>query len=229
MSTQAVHAHAKPFSWSYSKLKNYETCPKRHYHCDVVKDVKEEESENLKWGNYVHDGFARRLKKKVPLPEGMGQWESWCERIELNADKILVEQKLAIDAHFAPVGWRGDAAWYRGVADVIKFMGDVALVIDWKTGKILDDSQQLALMAACVFAHHPKLIAIRAEFIWLKEGCTSGTTIKRGDLAGMWQAIWPRIETLRVAHENNAYPANPGKLCRDWCPVVKCPHHGERY
>jgi hypothetical protein len=177
----------------------------------------------------VHDAFVRRLKKNIPLPEGMTQWEHWCERIERGAHGILVEQKLAINDKFGACPWRNKEAWYRGVADVIKLVGEVALVIDWKTGKILDDSQQLALMAACVFAHHPKIVAIRAEFIWLKDDCTTGATIKRGDMPGFWKGIWPRIETLQRAHERGDYPANPGKLCRSWCPVVKCAHHGERY
>src|ERR1700730_9026545 len=101
-----MNAHVKPFAWSYSKLKNYETCPKRHVHVHIARDVQEEESEALKWGNHVHDSFARRLKKKVPLPEGMTQWEPWCTKIEHGAEQLLVEQKLAINGQFAACGWR---------------------------------------------------------------------------------------------------------------------------
>ena len=38
-------AVVKPFSWSYSRLKNYEACPKKHYHLDIKKDLPPEESE----------------------------------------------------------------------------------------------------------------------------------------------------------------------------------------
>ena len=58
----------KAFAWSYSRLKNFESCPKRHYHVDVVKDVREEESEQLKWGNALHDAFAKR-QAHVTAPE----------------------------------------------------------------------------------------------------------------------------------------------------------------
>ena len=44
--------------------------------------------------------------------------------------------------------------WYRGIADVLKIAGSVALAVDWKTGKVIDDAPQLALLAACIFAHH---------------------------------------------------------------------------
>jgi spore coat polysaccharide biosynthesis protein SpsF (cytidylyltransferase family) len=54
----AITRHGpKPFAWSYSKLKNYEVCPKRHWHVDVKKDFKEAESEALKQGNLVHKLF----------------------------------------------------------------------------------------------------------------------------------------------------------------------------
>ena len=53
----------KPFSWSWSKLKNFRTCPKRHYHVDIAKDFKEDDSEDLLWGNEVHEALAKRIGK----------------------------------------------------------------------------------------------------------------------------------------------------------------------
>lgn len=218
----------KPFAWSYSRLKNYETCPKRHYHCDIAKDVKEEESEALLWGNEVHKQLARRLAKGTALPDGMEQYEDWCAKIIGNGDgRLLVEQKLAITKDFAPCGFFDGGAWFRGIGDVIKIVGPVALIADWKTGKIVEDSMQLALMAACVFAHYPDVQRVRSEFIWLKEDATTREDFSRDDLVGVWRSLWPRIEQLEAAYVAVAYPPKPGRLCRNWCPVAQCPHHGE--
>jgi hypothetical protein len=115
---------------------------------------------------------------------------------------------------------------FRGVADVLKINGPVALAIDWKTGKIVEDSQQLALMAACIFAHHPGVQKIRTEFAWLKEDASSRADFDRNEMARMWANLWPRIEALERAHKTTTYPAKPGALCRRWCPVKSCPHHG---
>ncbi len=226
-----VTANTKPFSWSYSRMKNFESCPLRHYKVDISKEFKEEESENLKWGNLVHDSAAKRLKKKVPLPEGMENIEGWCKRFEATPGTIHVEQQLAINANFGKCEWFGKDAWFRGIGDVIKINGDVALAADWKTGKILEDSQQLALLAACVFAHYPEVNHVRAMFIWLKEGpdVMSDAVYSRDSMVEMWKAIWPRIQVLEHAHKTMTYPAKPGRLCRNWCPVTSCPHHGERY
>jgi hypothetical protein len=218
----------KPFTWSYSRLKNFESCPKRHFHIDIEKSVKEEESEQLLWGNEVHDALAKRLKSKTTLPVPMRSYEPWCVKIEKEPGEILVEQKLAIRKDFGPTTFFAKDVWFRAVGDVIKLSpsGAVALIADWKTGKIVEDSQQLALSAACVFAHYPSVQAVRSEFIWLKEDATTRGTFKRSDMPGMWRGLWPRIEALEAAHDACNYPPKPGSLCRKWCPVSKCPHHG---
>ena len=228
MTTITTTRHTpKAFSWSYSKLKNFRSCPKKHYHVDVAKDVKEAESDELKWGNLVHKRLAERLSKGTALPVGMERYEKWCQQILAGGGNILVEQQLAIDKNFGPCKWFGDEAWYRGIADVLKIMGPVALAVDWKTGRILEDSVQLGLMAQCVFSHYPEIQRIRTEFIWLKEDASSRADFKREDMPTLWRGLWPSIEELKHAHDTMTYPAKKGGLCRNWCPVKACPHNGE--
>ena len=73
VTTRRAPAGPKPFSWSYSRLKNFETCPKRHWHVDINKDAKEEDSEQLQWGNAVHKALADRIAKGTSLPIGMAR------------------------------------------------------------------------------------------------------------------------------------------------------------
>lgn len=229
MSITTTRRRPKAFSWSYSKLKNFESCPKRHFHVDIAKDVHEEESEQLTWGNAVHSALAARLAKGAELPLPMLGYEHWCKRILQGADgnSLFVEQKLAINAYFGKTTWFGDDAWLRIVADALVIAPPVALIVDWKTGKILEDSQQLALTAAVVFAHYPDVDTVRSEFIWLKEDANTTGIFQRDAMASMWKIIWPRIEALKHAHDTQSYPAKPGRLCRSWCPVKQCPHFGE--
>ena len=75
-------AKPKPFAWSYSKLKNFEVCPKRHYNVDVIKAFKEEEGEALQWGNAVHKALADRCGPRAsPLPHTMKGYEKWAARV----------------------------------------------------------------------------------------------------------------------------------------------------
>lgn len=217
----------KPFAWSYSKLKNYETCPKRHHHVDVLKDIKEEESEHISYGNAVHKALAEAISGTNPLPkpfEGLGPW---VDRVTRTDGIILVEQQLAITKDLNSTEWFAKNAWYRGIADVIKIVGPVAVVIDWKTGKIQEDGVQLALMAQCVFAHHPSIEKIRTEFVWLKEDATTRADFTRADMVGVWAGLLPRVKTLEDAYSGGNFPPKPGYLCRRFCPVTSCPHHGE--
>jgi hypothetical protein len=217
----------KAFSWSYSKLKNYETCPKRHWHLDIAKDIKDEESEHIAYGNAVHKALAERVgDKQTPLPEPYKHLEPSAARILNTPGQVYVEQQLAITEGLSKTEWFGKDAWYRGIADVIKIVGPVALVIDWKTGKILEDGVQLALMAQCVFSHYPEIQKIRTEFVWLKEDATTRADFSREDMVKVWAGVLPRVTVLRQAYDSVTYPPKPGNLCRKWCPVTSCPHQG---
>jgi hypothetical protein len=232
--TTYTNPSSKPFAWSYSKLKNYEVCPKRHFHFDIAKDVKEPESQELKDGNFVHKTLADRISKGTPLPAQVAQYEPWAVKIlngakpDPNSKSILVEQQLAIRRDFSPCAWFGkNEVWFRGIGDVIKIFGPVALVIDWKTGKIKEDQTQLMSMAQCVFSHHPQVQKVRSEFVWLGYDATTRMDFARADMPGHWASVLPRVALLEQAAQTMTYPAKPGGLCKRWCAVTSCPHHGE--
>lgn len=233
VTTRRKPAGPKPFTWSYSRLKNFEACPKKHWHVDIAKDAKEDESEQLVWGNAVHAALAKRIASAEPLSKPMAKYEDWCKKIvgpvwPLPSEvTLLVEQKLAITKQFGKCGYFDDDVWYRAVGDVIKLVGPVALALDWKTGKIVEDSQQLALLAACVFAHYPQVQRVRSQFIWLKEDAETREDFTRESMVQMWKNLWPRIASLENAHNSLTYPPKPGGLCKRWCPVKQCPHWGE--
>lgn len=227
MEIVTTRSKPKPFAWSYSKLKNYETCPKRHYHCDVAKDVKEEESEHITYGNAIHKALAEAISGKAPLPQPFSHLQEWVDKITKTEGNILVEQQLAITKDLNATTWFGKDAWYRGIADVIKIVGPVAVVLDWKTGKIQEDGVQLALMAQCVFAHHPTIEKIRTEFVWLKEDATTRADFTRDDMVKVWAGLLPRVKILEDAYVAANFPPKPGYLCKRFCPVTSCPHHGE--
>lgn len=225
----------KPFSFSYSKLKNFASCAYRFQQIDLLKAVKEVEGEALKEGNYVHKILAEAVGKGIPLPFGFDKYQHLVDEITDVAhpdQKIYVEQQLAITEKLTATKWFGHDVWFRGIADVIKIIPitpkvDVAIAWDYKTGKIVEDAVQLALMAQCIFAHHPKVQRIRTVFAWTQFDANTIETFSRADMQDLWSNVLPRVEELKYAVESGEFPPNPSGLCRSWCPVTSCDYHGK--
>lgn len=217
-----------PFAWSFSKIKNSEQCPKRYYEVDVAKNFKEDEGEALTWGNTVHAEFAKALLNGMPLPPEMAQYENWIDRVRRGPGDLYVERKLALTKDFQPTGYFDSNVWYRGIGDVIRVWDDVALVLDWKTGKILEDESQLMLMAQCVFSYFPAVRIVQSQYVWLKHDCVTSRHYTRTAIASEWIGMLERVNTLETMHKTMSFPPKPGRLCARYCPVTSCPFHGKR-
>ena len=217
----------KEWAWSFSKLKNFETCPHRHQQVDLLKNFSDEGGEALMWGNSVHTSLANALGKGVPLPKEMAAYQKWVDRVNSGSGQLLVEQKYAITRDFEKTQYFAPNVWYRGIGDVVRIDGSVALVLDWKTGRVKDDYTQLALMAQCIFSHFPFVKKVRSEYVWLAEDCSTPELFTRQDLADTWVGLLDRVRMMENAHKTQTYPARPGKLCKSWCPVKTCQHNGK--
>ncbi len=220
-------AGGKEWSWSYSKLKNFEVCPKRMYEVDIAKTYADSGGEALTWGNAVHDALAKALKNNTPLPDEMKEYQYWVDRVRRGTRQLQVEQKYAITRQFQKTEYFAKNVWYRGIGDVIRLNDDVALIVDWKTGKVLEDSVQLMLMAQCLFSHFPQLKFVRSSFVWLKEDCETPELFSRQEVADQWVGLLDRVNGMEQAAKDMNYPPKPGRLCRSYCPVTSCPFHGK--
>ena len=115
----------KPFSWSYSKIKNFSTCPLKHAEVDLRKHYTDS-SEQLDWGNAVHKALANACTGKAPLPATMAPYQKWVDRVLAGPGVLLVEQKYALTKNFQPTTYFGPDVWYRGIGDVVRIDGSVA-------------------------------------------------------------------------------------------------------
>ena len=243
---------SRPFAWSFSQLKNFEVCPKRHYHVDKMRDVKEEESQALQWGNYLHDKFAGAIGsddnkqrhpndmiEEAPLPDTLVQYQPLVDRFHTarqRGAKVYAELSLALTRDFTPTTWFGNNVWFRAKVDVQVMTGDFrfAMSTDWKTGKRLTETPQLEMTAITLMSRMPSIEAVKTEYVWLNEfvatdpfRCVDPHTYTRAMIPDMWSRIGPRVALLEKAYNERNYPPKPGGLCRKWCPVRQCAHHGK--
>lgn len=220
------------FSFSYSKMKNFDTCPKKHQEVDLLKRFNDG-GEGMKWGNEVHAALANAVSGKDPLPDTMKQWQKWVDKYDDNAmtGTLLVEQQYAIKKDFQPTHYKDwNGAWLRVVVDYLRVAGPVARVVDWKTGKMVHESRQLMMSAQAVFAHHPLLQRILTEFVWLKEeyDTTTSEVFDRSTIMREWPPVLEKIKIMEDAKRLNNYPTNRSGLCFKYCPVTTCLYHGKR-
>lgn len=221
-----------PFAWSYSALRNYETCGFRHQQIDLLKAFKEEQSQELRDGFYVHDAMAQRINHAKPLPPNV-PYEAWIDYVMYGVDRTRMtfgaERKLAITDGFVPCEYfdKIKPVWLRTVADVLKVDGDYAHIVDWKTGKVKPDIEQLMLIGTCVMAHYPEVMRMKLELVWL--GANTKTTLDctANDIAEAWPKLLPRVEALRRARETQTFTKNRSGLCRAHCVVTSCEHCGQ--
>jgi|SRR5271166_1978764 len=221
------------FSWSFSKIDAFETCPRRHYELSIRKPRKyaEEESEPLKWGNFVHDQFATAIATHSPFknPKEMESYQKWLDRVKDGPGETLVEQKFALTKDLEPCEWFGPRCWVRVVVDFLRVAGPVAWAIDWKTGRMKDvESGQLMLTAKTIFSFFPAVQRIKTSYIWLQDDVETSEYYDRAGMAGDWLNMLNRVRDYEGAVNTNHFPPRPGKLCWKWCPVASCEYHGKR-
>jgi len=219
----------KPFSWSFSKLKNYKTCPFRYNAIDVQKRYAEDfSSPALAEGGKIHKAFELYVGSDIPLPPEYKNYEEHLAPLVNFPGTKLVEQKFAITQSLEPCTWFAKNAWYRGIADFLGLQPRVALAIDYKSGKVVEESQQLALLAECIFSHYPHIEAVRAEFWWLKEEAATKEIFYRKNRKETWVAVLPDVKKLEAAHAANDFPPTKTGLCKNHCIVTDCQFNGKR-
>ena len=221
----ATVAATKPFAWSYSQLKNFETCQRRYYHYQVAKDVTEPETSELRAGNDLHEAFDKRLRG-IPLPLGYGQFEVMLAKILAAPGETRSEQKLAFTEDFRPCGYFDKDCWFRGVTDCAKTRKTSVTVFDWKTGKPNEDLTQMQLMAATIFIHMPHIERVKTGLVFVHHNETITGEFVRDDWHEIWSDILPRVELLKQSRATNTFFPKPGGLCRKYCNVRSCEFYG---
>jgi len=222
----------KKFAWSWSRLKNFRVCPKKHYHVDLAKEFKEPDNDILIWGNQVHEAMASRISMGKPLPAMMEHYDAWPASMKLLQEQgwtVKTELKLAMSEAHKPTGFFDNHTWFRGVCDVLAIAPEknAALSIDWKTGQIKPDAEQLALNAALIFSHYPEVNLVDTVYVWLGNDDQTRQRYGRMDMTSLWSGLMPEINQLAEAHRTTTYPPKPSGICIRHCPVTSCPHFGK--
>lgn len=210
-------------SHSYSSIKLFENCPLRYYEQRIAKSIKDEGGEASIHGDRVHKALEAKLKRQGELPEDMAEYAPLVEAVtKLVGNGVLeIEKEMTINRNMRETGWWDADAWLRSKLDILVIKDDeLALVMDWKTGKRRVDFFQLKLFAAQVFLRYPEVQRVKTTLIWLKTKEFDTETYNRDEAKLLWQEVLGRIARIESADKYNNWPAKPSGLC-PYCPLFR--------
>lgn len=215
--------------WSYSSLNAFETCPRRFYLTRISKEVTEPQTAATVEGNRVHKALEHAVKGTAPLPPTLAKHQPMVDRLRSAKGHKFPEVKFGITSDGRATTFFAKDVWLRGVIDLAIVTAGSAAVIDYKTGKVKEDGDQLKLFAMAGFAQWPHVQTIHTNYLWLSAGSTTARRFEREELPAIRAEFEPRIERMERAQEMDNWPPRPSGLCRNWCPVGKrlCAHCGK--
>jgi hypothetical protein len=214
---------------SYSSIKDFEGCGRRFHTVRILRAVKQEETEALRYGKLVHKAFEDAIFEDKPLDPRFAALEPYIAPLRSLPGEKFCEYKMGMTREFQPCEFFASDAWFRGVPDFLVVNRDtgIARVVDYKTGKSsrFADTAQLELMAAMVMAKFPEVHTVRGLLLFVVANDTIKSSYTRDELA-IIQSKWAsRALDVEAAVANNAWTARPSGLC-SFCPLTKtmCEH-----
>lgn len=206
---------SKITAWSYSRYKDYVTCPFKAK-CKHVDKIKEPGNAAMERGSAIHKMAEDYVKSMLTalLPPELKYFEE--ELKFLKKVRAKCEQDVAFTKDWKSTGWFDRDAWLRVKMDVYVFYADTKSIdiIDHKTGKPKDDYiDQLELYAIAGLLLFPEAVSVRTMIWYIDSGEEVFKVYKRIELAKLiakWEKkTAPMLQDVRFAPK-------PGNYCR-WC------------
>lgn len=206
------------FPISYSRVNTYQTCPLQFEYLYVNRNVKVVESEQMLYGSRVHEQLEKygKTRDEGQLTTESRKWKGLVDSILRQKGDIHWEYQMSITQDLEPCGWFDKEVWLRGIADVLVINGDTAYVLDWKTGKVRDNPQQLQLFACMVMLMFPEVQTVRTAFVWLVHDLVTDVIYKRSMFDVMWKNLMIQFDQVEEAVRLGVFEPRPSRLC-NWC------------
>jgi CRISPR/Cas system-associated exonuclease Cas4 (RecB family) len=204
-------------SYSYSAIKLYEQCPLK-YKLTRIDHLVEPSGDAANRGKTIHAEIEAILKGGLNLlsedikhlEEKLNAW------IKANGQSEL---PVGVNDKWEPVDFDAEDVMFRGIIDLfIKEEGGRATVLDFKTGKHRDYSDQVAVYSTVILSTMPDVDTVEnvIEFIDLAK-TDKYKPITKSDLPKLQLQLKGRITAIE---KDKIYAPNPSVLCK-WCHFRK--------
>lgn len=218
----------KPYTWSYSSMDLFKQCPHKYYRLRIKKDIHEPPSDAIRYGQEMHKAAEDFILVGTPLTEKFKFLEPMLVTLQNYKGTKYCEYKMGLTRALEPCEFFAPDVWWRGIVDYLCVDGELAIMVDYKTGKSSKyaDTKQLEIMSLAVFKHFPQVKKVRAGlmFVIAKDFVKDKYEVQNSDK--YWQRWLVDTAQLERTLEADVWNPRPNFTCKKWCPVKDCIHNG---
>ena len=106
----------KVWPWSFSKIKDFEQCPKQYYHKHILKEVPFVQTEAILYGNEFHKMAEDFIGKDTPVPAKFSYAKKALTSLKNSRGEKLCEIKMGLTENLEACSFYASDVWFRGVA-----------------------------------------------------------------------------------------------------------------
>lgn len=209
---------------SFSFLNAFDNCPRKAYRMYVKRDLpRQKETEQMRWGNTVHNALKARLNAGTVLPPEVAHLEKFANAVQkqIGDRAYYVEHMTGMHADGTWCDPNAKDCWLKGKPDVV-IVDNSAWIGDWKTGKVREDPFELEIFALLIKAVW-SVEQMTGNYIWLSEGRVGPAH----DLSDTDRTLASVTALHRQMEGLEEWGPTPNPLC-GWCPVLDCEHNKVR-
>ncbi len=210
--------------YSFSKLSTHDQCA-RKFKYQYIDKLPQEDRDITP---LIKGGAVHSILENYPEPST----HKMAERYQYIADKFIQseigqkymtresvrEHSFALTEKLEPTTYGDKEAIFRGHIDYICLDEDCINLIDWKTGKYVDEVHQnfnqLLFYAIYFFYSYPKIDNIRLSYVYIEHDLENTLLLERKYLDKYVDAM---LDMMEKTEKDTVFEKNKTKLC-DWCP-----------
>lgn len=218
-------------SFSYSSLKQFETCPRQYGEITVHRNFKNVfTSPRGDYGDRLHKTAEAYIHYGGTIDADFEFLRPTLDVLKNSRGACFTEHKMAISHDGDALEWNSMGRWFQGIADIVIVSDSpIAKILDFKTGDVrYADTDQLELMSLLVFAHYPHVKYVKGRLLFVLSQQMRDRNVDIKERERLMQKYRERDARRLAAIEANNFPAKESGLCRKHCVVLTCPHNGRK-
>jgi len=234
----------KTTQYSFSRLDMYEKCPWA-YKKVILDGIPRASNEAMVTGKTVHaliaDYLLRLISQKLQTdwewaegaapkdvsPDVLNIWQRFYNSFILptTLEVYGVEHQLAFDRNWQPCEFFADEAYFRMVIDFHFRQGELAVVLDWKSNRVVPETVEKDLQLRTYGwglkqVAYPDVQEVLLRLHFLRYGKEREVLLEPQDLEGVPEVLASKIKTIE---EDQDLDPTPGSFCGLCGITAHCP------